>query len=111
MRIIVTQLDAPPPIPAAVATGIVAQPGGQAGATLLTAQRNIVTTVSVNCGVTLQAILGSYQWIFNAGTNLLLAFPPSGTLILGNATGVAVGIPPGGSSGFTFDNVSTWYPG
>jgi len=110
MRIIITQLDAPPPIPAAVMTGIVAQPGGQSGATPLTAVRNIVVNVSTSCGVQLQSILGGYQWIFNAGTGLLLAFPPSGTLIYGNAMNIATGVPPGGNAGFTFDQVNTWYP-
>lgn len=110
MRIIITPLNAPLPLPAAVATGITAQPGGQAGATPLTAVRHIVTSVSLQCGVLLQPVLGNYQWLFNATPNVLLVFPGSGMLIYSGALNAAMEIPGGGNAGFTFDGTNIWYP-
>ncbi len=63
MKVVITQTDMPPPIPAGAAGGIVAAPGGQAGATALTARVNILTNVASGTGVVLTNILGSQQTV------------------------------------------------
>src|SRR6185437_463301 len=109
MRVCLTQLDVPPPIPAAVATGIVAQPGGQSGATPLTARINIVTTIAPNTAVLLQIIGGNRQEVFAAGGAQLTVYPPLGTLIKGNGLNVPVTIADGDHATFTFDGNQTWF--
>jgi hypothetical protein len=109
MKVFITQCDVPPPLPAAFMTGIVAQPGGQSDATLLTARSNNVTVVASNTGVLLNAgILGGWQRIYNSGTNPLLVYPPLGTQIQGYGSNVAAQIVVGGNAGFQFDGVITW---
>jgi hypothetical protein len=109
MRVFITQLDTPPPVPAAVATGISAQPGGQAAATALTAKCNIVTNVAAGTGVQLTVLVGQRQRVWNAGGNTLLVFPPLNTAFLGSGTNVAVTLASLATNEWTFDGVSTWY--
>ena len=109
MRVFITQLDMPPPIPAAFATGIVAAPGGQSGATLLLARSNNVTNVASGTGVLLNAgILGGFQHIYDRGAYPLLVFPPLAAGTEGYGLNVATELVVGGGAGFQFDYVSTW---
>lgn len=109
MRVIITQNDVPPPIPAAAAGGIVAQPGGQSGATPLTARVNIVTNVASGTGVVLTNILGGQQTLRNAGTFPLSVYPPSGTQIESYGLNNPATVQPGDSATLSYDNNVTWY--
>jgi hypothetical protein len=108
VRVFITQLDVPPPMPAAVAADISAQPGGQSAATLLAARNNIITTVALNNGVLLRPILGGAQSVFNRSTNPSLVFPPLSTAIEGYGLNVATAIPVGNEVTFLFDGIGTW---
>ena len=109
MRIIYTPLNVPPPVPSAIAAGIVAAPGSQATATVLTAQVNIVSTVAANTGVVLSILTTGRQEVFNAGAQLLTLYPTLGTLFQGQGVNVPVTLPVGGHATFTFDGTLTWY--
>jgi len=111
MKVIVTQLDTPPPFLAAVVTGIAAQAGGQAGATPLTGRRNIVTLGSAGMAVKLEIILGNEQKVFNALAVALEIYPTEGTQILGYGLNVPQQLAPGGVAVFTFDGIDTWFVG
>ena len=108
MRVILTQLDVPPPIPIPVVTSINAQPGGQAGATALTARINIVTVAAPGTAVLLQILGGNRQVVFNRSGATLTVYPPLGTQIEGNGLNVPETIANGGVATFTFDTVQTW---
>ena len=109
MRVTITQLDVPPPIPAAVVAGIVAAPGGQANATLLTGRANIVSTIAPNTAVKLQILLTRQMTVFAAGGRLLTVYPIEGTAFQGSGINVPSMIADGGNATFTFDGVQTWY--
>lgn len=111
MRVIVTQLDVPPPIPAPVVGAIVASPGGQANATALRARDNIVTTASAGWGVVLQVLQPGLQRVFNRSGVALTVYPSLGTQIEGNGLNVPVTIANGGDAEFVFDTVQTWVVG
>lgn len=110
MKVFITQFGVPPPASAAIATNIAASPGGQSGATPLTARRNIVNIVGSGNGVLLQVIPNGEMRVYNEGTNALLVFPPQGTAIKGLGMNVAGTIPPGGNATYQFDGMFTWYP-
>lgn len=108
MRVIITQLDIPPPVPAAVAAGIVAQPGGITGAKALSARINIVSVVAAGTGVKLTLLGGQRQEVFNRSGFSLTVYPAGGTAIEGNGVNVPVTIANSGAATFTFDGVQTW---
>jgi hypothetical protein len=108
MKVIITQFDAPPPLPAALARGIVAQPGGQAGATPLLAKLNVVESVPPGTAVKLEVILGNQQTIFNESGELLPVYPTEGTQIKRYGPNVPQQIADGDATTFTFDGVQTW---
>jgi hypothetical protein len=64
----------------------------QGNATALTAQVNVVTTVSAGTGVRLPCTTGVWQPLFNRGANTVLVYPCSGRQIESNGVNVAVGI-------------------
>lgn len=108
MRVVVTQLADPIPLPSAVARNIAATAGGQAGARELTARVNIVETGSPGMGVRLKVIAGEQQQVLNRAPSDLLVFPHSATGIEDGGLNIAVVIPPGGNATFTWDGVDTW---
>lgn len=59
--------------------GISAAGSDQAGATVISSNYNIVTTVAANTGVRLSG--GGPQTVENAGANALKVYPPSGSTI------------------------------
>ncbi len=109
MRVFIKQLVEPPPSAAAVATGIAAAPGGQAGATALVARKNIVTIVAPGNGVSLTVVLGNAQRLWNAGSNVLTIYPLQGTAFLGSGANVPTTLGMGDTGEWTFDGMSTWY--
>ncbi len=108
MKVIVTQLDMPPPVPAGVVTGIVAQPGGQTGAKPLLAKINVVNNVAPGTAVKLEVILGQQQTVFNRSGRPLPVYPTEGTQIEGFGLNVAQTVADGSSIVFTFDGIGTW---
>lgn len=77
MRLVLTLLTQAPPIQSGVAYGIVALPGGQAGATRLIASTNIVSSVTAGTGVRVDTYGNKLrQRIENAGSLPLLVYPP-----------------------------------
>ena len=108
MKVTITQLNVPPPIPAAVVAGIVAMPGGQANATPLTGRVNIVSTIAPNTGVKLSILLTHQQTVMARGGRPLTIYPIEGTAIEGNGVNVPVTIADLGTATFTFDGLLTW---
>lgn len=111
MRVIITQLDVPPPIPSAVVAGVMASLGGQANATPLRGRNNIVTYAGVGWAVMLQLIQPGVQRVFNRSGVPLTVYPPLGTQIEGNGLNIPVTIANGGQAEFVFDTVQTWLVG
>lgn len=108
MRVLLTQLADPVPLPSAVTRNIAATAGGQAGARELTARVNIVETCSPGMGVRLKVIAGEQQQVMNRSPSDLLIFPQTGAGIEDAWLNIAVVIPPGGNATFTWDGVDTW---
>jgi hypothetical protein len=109
MKVLITQRDIPPPIPAGAAGGIVAAPGDQNSATVLTARVNIVTNAAAGTAVRLKNILGNQQTLLNRGAFSLTAYPEPGTQIEGYGLNQPAQLVVGGNATFTYDNNITWY--
>lgn len=109
MKIIITQMDVPPPIPAGVAAGLVAAPGGQSGATVMTARVNIFTNVASGTGAKLQNILGNTQTVRANGAFPLNLFPSDGTQIDGYSLNEAAIVSQNSTVTFAYDGNTTWY--
>jgi hypothetical protein len=62
------------------AAGLVATGVNSATALALTAGYNVVATTPTNSGVKLPNVIGAPVWVYNAGANTLLVYPPSGTI-------------------------------
>ena len=107
MRVVITQLNEPPAIPAQIAGGLVAMPGGQTGAGLLPAAINIVTLGSAGQGRKLNAGIARQEVFARFGFDLLV-YPTEGTMIEGYGVNVPVTVPSGVNATFTFDGVSLW---
>ena len=108
MRVIITQLNVPPPIPAAVANGVAAAPGGQTGATVLAARWNIVTVGLAGNGVALQAIGGGRQGVCARTGYDLVVYPSAGTQIEGNGVNIPVVVANNGNSDFIWNGIAKW---
>ena len=108
MRVIITPWDIPPPIPAAIVGGIVAQPGGQANATQITGRVNIVTSCASGGAVILGMLQPPRQQVFADAGAPVPVYPTLGTQIKGYAVNVPVTIADGDEVTFTFDGVTTW---
>jgi len=99
----------PPPVPAAIITGIVAQPGGQSGATRLAARVNIVTVVAYGDAVVLDpTIISGQQTVMARGANDLTVYPSRDAEIETYGANIPTIVPKGGSATFTWDGTSTW---
>ena len=108
MRVQITQFDVPPPIQANVGPGLIAQPGGQAGALPLPARFNIVTNAASGTAVRLVPILGQRQEVFARAGVPVTVYPAAGTAIEGFAVNIPIVLPDGATQGFTFDGASKW---
>lgn len=108
MKVFITQMDAPPPIPNAIVAGIIASPGGQAGATPLRARINIVETIGAGTGVALSILQPARQEVFARGGSALILYPPLNTQIEANAVNAPVTMADGTHGTFTFDGEQTW---
>jgi hypothetical protein len=106
----ISQSDVPRPQSSQLATGIVANVGGQSNATPLTARKNVVSNCVAGAGVALVHLPVPDETVLNrCGTGQqLLVYPPTGEQIEGHAENAAVGIADGGNATFTFDGVMTW---
>ena len=62
------------------ATGLTAAGTNLATALVLAAQYNVVSTTALSTGVALPSVTGVKIWVYNAGTNSLTVYPPSGTV-------------------------------
>jgi hypothetical protein len=62
------------------ATGLTAAGTNLATALALTAEYNVVSTTASGTGVALPSVTGAKIWVYNAGANALLVYPPSGTV-------------------------------
>lgn len=62
------------------ATGLTAAGTNLATALVLAAQYNVVSTTASGTGVALPSVTGVKIWVYNAGANALLVYPPSGTV-------------------------------
>jgi hypothetical protein len=102
MRIIITQRDQPPAIPAEIRDGLVAMPGGQAGALLLPGRINIVTVGSAGLGVKVNAGIPRQEVFARFGFDLLV-YPTEGTAFEGFGTNVPETVPNGQNATFTFN--------
>ncbi len=110
MKIVITQLSAPPPMQSTVATGIVAATGGQVLATALAGRINLVETVPAGAAVRIGVVGGNYrQEVLNRGGRDLVIYPPVGQAFDGHAVNASVIIPDTGGAVFTFNGVSTWF--
>jgi len=110
MKVVITQTDIPPPIPAGAAGGLTASPGGQSGATECQARINIFTTVASGTAARLKNILGNTQTLLSRGAFILTVYPPTGTQIEGaGGLNLPTTIAIGGNATFTYDNDVTWY--
>lgn len=109
MRVLITQMNMPPPVPAAVGN-VVAAPGGTMGATPLPFRINIIVSGSAGQGVKLRTIGGAVQKVMNRTGFDQLVFPPDGMQIegYGTDTGVAVPSGSGGDAEFVWDGALTW---
>lgn len=112
MRVIITQFAEAPPVPAAFAGALSAQPGGITGALELPSRINEVTNAASGTGVRAKVIGGNVQEVLNrAGADFLL-FPADGTQFEGYGTNVPVTVPfiapIGGGVRIIWNGVSTW---
>ena len=103
MRIVVTQLNEPPAIPAQVADGVVAKPGGQSLAPLLMAAINIIEFGSAGTAVQLNAGIARQEAFARCGFDQLV-FPTTGTAIEGYGANVPVTVRDGTNATFTFNS-------
>jgi hypothetical protein len=93
-------------------TGITAfAGGGQASATALTAQYNLVTTVASNFDSVklLTAVTGQIQVVKNTGAAILSVFPNTSDAINGLAVNLSIDIPIGGEVTFRAIDATTWH--
>ena len=111
MRVLITQFAEAPPIPAALAGSLSAQPGGLTGALPLPATLNIVTNAAPSWGVRAVVLAGNAQEVLNrAGADFLL-YPAQGTQFEGYGANVPVTVPNGGQTRIIWDGVSKWLLG
>ena len=111
MRIYVTQFGEPPALPAAVQGGIVAQPGGQGGATPLTALVSIVETIASGTAVRLTIGTDPRRTVLARGGADLTVYPEIGTQIEGyglNVPCVVPGVANIGAASFVFEPPTVW---
>lgn len=94
--------------PLTIATGISAAGTTQAGATLLAASRNVVTTVAAGSGVILSADFAEVV-VSNRGANALSVYPPAGMTIESLGTNAAAGVAVGQSTTFFYAGGTQWY--
>lgn len=81
----------------------------QSGATPITAQFNVVTTVAAGAGVILPTTLNTKILIINRGANDLSVYPPLNAQLESYGTNVAVSIPVGNSAEFIMTSSSQGY--
>lgn len=84
--------------------------GGQASATALTAQYNLVTTCASNFDSVklLTAVTGQIQTVKNTGAAILSVFPNTSDAINGLAVNLSIDIPVGGEVTFRAIDATTW---
>lgn len=109
MKVVISQQNEPLPNPAEVAAGLVALPGGQAGALALPSRVNIVDTGGAGTAVRVQ-VVGSRMWqvVHNrTGTNLVV-WPAVGTQFEAIGLNLSITIPTNASATYTFDGGDSW---
>lgn len=93
-----------------VSATVSAAGSNQGGATALTTDYNIVTTVAANTGVALPtAVAGTKVTVVNKGANPLAVYPASGGAIDALSTNAALTLPVGGWIEFDASSTTQWY--
>lgn len=109
MKLVVTQLGQVPPAQSEVASGIVAQPGGQAGATVLTARVNVITVVAPGTAVRLAIVNGRYrQDVSNRSGEDLTVYPPEGHGFVGQPLDTPATLSDGDDAVFLYRGAEAW---
>jgi hypothetical protein len=99
-----------PDIRSSNAVAVSAAGTNQGTGTVLTADFNVVTTVAVGAGVTLQVpAVAKFVTIINGGTNPLLVYPSSGTAIDSLANNVAITLAVGARLELIANSTTHWY--